>query len=54
MNKKVEAVVVTYNRKALLQECIDAILNQTVSVEKLILIDNNSTDGTEESYCRVY
>lgn len=48
MSKKVEAVVVTYNRKALLQECIDAILNQTVSVEKLILIDNNSTDGTEE------
>lgn len=48
MNRKVEAVVVTYNRKALLQECVDAILAQTVAVEKLILIDNNSTDGTEE------
>ena len=44
---RVDAVVVTYNRKALLQECVDAILAQSVSVERLILIDNNSTDGTE-------
>lgn len=41
-------MVVTYNRKELLTECIDAILAQTVPVEKLILIDNNSTDGTED------
>lgn len=46
--KRVHAVVVTYNRKVLLQECIEAILKQSVSVEKLILIDNNSTDGTPE------
>ena len=45
---RVHAVVVTYNRKELLKECIDAILNQSVPVEKLILIDNNSTDGTNE------
>ncbi|MCD7883710.1 MAG: glycosyltransferase family 2 protein [Lachnospiraceae bacterium] len=45
---RVQAVVVTYNRKELLTECIDAILAQTVPVEKLILIDNNSTDGTED------
>lgn len=46
---KVYAVVVTYNRKELLCECIAAILGQTVSVDKLILIDNNSTDGTYEA-----
>ena len=45
---KVQAVVVTYNRKDLLKECIDAILKQTAPVDKLILVDNNSTDGTEE------
>lgn len=45
---RVHAVVVTYNRKELLQECINAILAQTTPVEKLILIDNNSTDGTYE------
>lgn len=46
--RKVQAVVVTYNRKALLKECIDAILQQTTPVNKLIVVDNNSTDGTKE------
>lgn len=44
----VYAAVVTYNRKALLQECIDAILAQTYQVTKLIVVDNNSTDGTPD------
>lgn len=42
------AVVVTFNRKDLLEECLDAIFNQTIGVNKLIIIDNASTDGTEE------
>ena len=40
------SVVVTYNRKDLLVECLNAILNQTVIPNKIIIIDNNSTDGT--------
>lgn len=44
----VVAVVVTYNRKELLVECLSAILAQTYKVEKIILIDNASTDGTKE------
>ena len=43
---KIVAVVVTYNRKELLLECIQAILNQTYKLEKVIVIDNNSNDGT--------
>lgn len=46
---KVCAVVVTYNRKELLLECLDAILKQTSSIDKLLVIDNNSTDGTEDT-----
>lgn len=42
------AVVVTYNRKDILTKCIDAILTQTHPVSKLVIIDNNSTDGTEK------
>ncbi|SFC98309.1 glycosyltransferase family 2 protein [Butyrivibrio sp. YAB3001] len=42
------AVVVTYNRKDLLLQCIDAILSQTYPVKKIILVDNASTDGTGE------
>ena len=48
MSEKVIAVVVTYNRKKLLLECLEAILNQSYSVSKIILINNASTDGTEE------
>lgn len=45
---KVYAVVVTYNRKDMLLQCLDAIINQTVKVEKVIVVNNNSTDGTED------
>lgn len=48
MKIKVCALVVTYNRKKLLEECIDAIFQQTYPIEYLVIIDNNSTDGTEE------
>jgi len=39
---KVVAVVVTYNRKKLLKECLEAILNQTKEVDNIVLIDNDS------------
>lgn len=45
-NFKVCAVVVTYNRKDLLEQCVKAILGQTHKVFKLVIIDNASTDGT--------
>ncbi len=46
--ENVTALVVTYNRKELLKECLDAILSQTYSVDRLIIIDNASTDGTKQ------
>lgn len=46
-DSRIMAVVVTYNRKQMLLECIQAILEQSYPVEKLIVIDNASTDGTE-------
>lgn len=49
---KIAAVVVTYNRKTLLQECLDSILSQTKKVDLLIVIDNASTDGTEKLFER--
>lgn len=45
---KIMSVVVTYNRKELLLECVEAIVKQTYKIEKIIIIDNNSTDGTYE------
>lgn len=41
------SVIVTYNRKSLLPQAIDSVLNQTVSPSKVIVVDNASTDGTD-------
>lgn len=48
MNKKVAAVVVTYNRKELLKENIECLLAQIPEAPELLVIDNHSTDGTKE------
>ena len=49
-NKTVAAVVVTYNRKALLLENIEALLSQTrADICDVIIIDNASSDGTQEA-----
>jgi rhamnopyranosyl-N-acetylglucosaminyl-diphospho-decaprenol beta-1,3/1,4-galactofuranosyltransferase len=42
------ALVVTYNRRALLDECLRAIDGQTVRPDDLIVVDNASTDGTPD------
>jgi len=42
------AVVVTYNRKDLLLECLAALRKQTRPIDAIYVIDNASTDGTPE------
>lgn len=45
---KIAAVVVTYNRLALLQECINALRGQTYPINQIIVVNNSSNDGTLE------
>lgn len=42
------AIVVTYNRKNLLEETIRALLQQSVKLNEIIVVNNCSTDGTED------
>lgn len=44
----IAAIIVTYNRKEMLCECIDRILHGTV-VPDILVIDNHSIDGTAEA-----
>ena len=46
--RKYSVVIVTYNRLELLKECISCCLKQTMPLHKLIVINNCSTDGTEQ------
>ncbi len=47
MKDIINAVIVTYNRKSLLEECIDALLAQSYEINKIYIIDNFSNDGTD-------
>lgn len=43
---KIAAVVVTRNRKALLERCVGALRTQSHPLDTIIVIDNDSSDGT--------
>lgn len=45
---KICSITVTYNRKKLLRKNILDIIKQTVTLDKIYIIDNCSTDGTYE------
>lgn len=44
----VYAVVVTYNRLEMLKQCIKALVTQSYESLKIIVVNNNSNDGTTE------
>jgi rhamnopyranosyl-N-acetylglucosaminyl-diphospho-decaprenol beta-1,3/1,4-galactofuranosyltransferase len=48
MNTKVAAVIVTYNRLALLKECVKALETQERLPDAIVVVNNGSTDGTEQ------
>ena len=48
VKQRVVAIVVTYNRKELLIECIEALKAQSVDNLDIMIVDNASTDGTFE------
>lgn len=45
---KVIAVVVTYNRLSLLQRAVESLKRQSVPIDKILVVNNGSTDGTLE------
>lgn len=44
----IASVVVTRNRLRMLKKAVDSILSQTHKPDKIIIVDNNSSDGTKE------
>ena len=51
---KILTIVVTYNRKELLRESIEALLNQTYKDFDILIVDNNSSDGTYNEVVKNY
>ncbi len=53
-HRGIAAIVVTYNRKALLSDCLTALLSQTQALAEIFLVDNGSDDGTTEMLTQSY
>ncbi|WP_137597319.1 glycosyltransferase family 2 protein [Paucilactobacillus kaifaensis] len=47
-SNKVCAVVVTYNKLDLLKKCVSQLYSQTFPLSHLVVVDNASTDGTQD------
>ena len=45
---KTVAVIVTHNRCRLLERCINHVKEQTSKPDEILVINNGSTDGTED------
>ncbi|MCA4814601.1 glycosyltransferase family 2 protein [Acinetobacter towneri] len=48
-NSIITIVIVTFNRKELLLQCLQALSTQTQQPSKILIVDNSSTDGTIET-----
>ena len=48
MGEIVSVVVPVYNIKEYIDKCIDSIVNQTYSEIEIIIVDDGSSDGTEQ------
>ena len=48
MMKKIGVLVVTYNRKEYLNNLLDGLLHQTATISFILIVDNNSSDGTRD------
>lgn len=46
MKKKISVVLVTYNRLSFLQECLNSLRNQTYKPDQILVINNDSIDGS--------
>lgn len=45
---KFGVIIVTYNRLALLKECVSCVLSQTEPFSNICIVDNHSSDGTAD------
>jgi rhamnopyranosyl-N-acetylglucosaminyl-diphospho-decaprenol beta-1,3/1,4-galactofuranosyltransferase len=48
VNTHVIAIVVTFNRRLLLDTCVEQLEKQSFPLSKILIVDNASTDDTEE------
>ena len=51
---KISVYIISHNQKDYLKPAIESVLNQTLRPSQILIIDNNSSDGSQElikSFC---
>ena len=51
---RISVIIPTFNRAHLLPRSIDSLLSQTLSAHSVVIVDDGSTDGTENLVCEKY
>lgn len=46
--KKLSIIIPVFNGEKLIKRCVDSVLNQSMYIDEIIIINDNSTDGTIE------
>ena len=47
-NFNISVIITTFNRRQILDRAINSVLNQTNSADEIIVLDDGSTDGTDQ------
>lgn len=42
----IQVQIVTYNSELEIRECLDSVLNQSIQIDRIVVVDNNSIDDT--------
>jgi GT2 family glycosyltransferase len=50
----VSIVIPVHNRKKFTRDCLCSLMNQTQRADRIIVVDDGSTDGTKEMLCREF
>ena len=45
---KISIVVPVYNSEKFLEKCVDSLINQTIESKEILLVNDGSTDGSQE------
>jgi GT2 family glycosyltransferase len=48
MKVDVDIIILTYNGIGLIKDCVESLLNQSVTPNNIIIVDNGSNDGTSD------
>ena len=51
---KLSIVIPSFNKGVYVEDCVKSLLNQTIPIDEIIIVDDNSTDGSWERISNIF